>query len=168
MQRRTLIKLGVVGGAAFALGAGALAWLRPGWEGGRFTPAGRELFGAVARGVLEGVLPEAPAARRAALMAHLRRLEATIAGLPPPTQAEVAELSAILLHPAGRIALTGLGTDWAAADPAALRGALQGLRESRLALKQQAYHALRDLTNGAWFSDPSTWAPIGYPGPMKI
>lgn len=168
MQRRTLLKLGVVSGAVLALGGGALALLRPGWVEGRFTPAGRELFAAVARSVLEGMLPEPPVERQAALNAHLDRLQATIAGLPAPVQAELAELSALLLHPAGRLALTGLGSDWPQADTAALRAALQGLRDSRLALKQQAYHALRDLTNGAYFSDPSTWRAIGYPGPMKI
>lgn len=168
MQRRTLIKVGLLGGAVLALGGGALALVRPGWADGRLTTAGRELFGAVARSVLEGLLPEAPAEREAALNGHLDRLQATIAGLPTPVQAELAELSALLLHPVGRLAFTGLGSDWAAADGPALRAALQGLRDSRLALKQQAFHALRDLTNGAYFSDPSTWRPIGYPGPTKI
>jgi hypothetical protein len=168
MQRRTLIKVGAIGGAVLALGGGALALLRPGWAEGRLTPAGRELFGAVARSVLDGLLPEPAGERAAVLEAHLDRLQATIAGLPAPVQAELAELSALLLHPVGRLAFTGMGSDWAKADPAELRAALQGLRDSRLALKQQAYHALRDLTNGAYFADPATWGAIGYPGPMKI
>jgi hypothetical protein len=118
--------------------------------------------------VLDGLLPAGAAARRAALEAHLDRIEATVAGLPPAMQAEVGQLSALLLHPAGRTALGGLAHDWAQSDTGAVQAALQGLRESRLALKQQVFHALRGLTNGAWFADPAAWAAIGYPGPREV
>lgn len=171
MQRRTWLKVGVIGGALLALGGGGLALLRPGWADGRLTPAGRDLFGAIARVVLEGMLPDpitAPQAYAAALEAHLGRLEATITGFPKVVQAEIAELAALLLHPAGRYLLTGLGSDWTTAEMPALRAALQGLRESRLELRQQAYHALRDLTNGAYFADATAWSAIGYPGPRAL
>jgi hypothetical protein len=171
MRRRTLLGLGAAGAAVLALAGGTLALLRPGWEGGKLTPAGRELFGAIARAVLEGIIPDPTAsmqAHHAALRAHLDRLEATIAGMPAVTQAEIAELSSLLLHPAGRYVLTGLGADWTAADTPALRAALQGLRESRLALRQQIFHALRDLTNGAYFADQASWDFIGYPGPLVV
>ena len=39
------------------------------------------------------------------------------------------------------------------------------MRASRIALRQQAYHALRDLTHAAYFADAATWARLGYPGP---
>lgn len=171
MQRRTWIKFGLVGGAVLALGGGTLALLRPAWTGSRLTPAGRELFGAVARAVLEGILPEAqraPQAHQAALAAHLERLDATLAGLPSAMQDEIAQLGALLLHPLGRRTLAGLGTDWVEADTAAVQHALHGLRESPMALRQQAYHALRDLTNGAYFSDPTAWSYLGYPGPRPV
>lgn len=171
MRRRTWIKIGVVGGALLALGAGVLVPARRGWEDGRLTPAGRTLFGAVAGAVLEGLLPAgatAAPARAEALRAHLERLEATVAGLPAAMRAEIEELSALLLHPAGRYVLTGLADDWGQAPPPAVQQALQGLRESRLELRQQVFHALRDLTNGAWFADPGTWGAIGYPGPLAV
>ena len=38
----------------------------------------------------------------------------------------------------------------------------------RLALRQQAYHALRDLTNAAHYADPQIWALMGYPGPRAV
>ncbi len=171
MHRRSWLKVGVFGAALVALGGTALVLVRPGWADGRLTPAGRELFAAVARGVLDGLLPDPAAeadAHRRALADHLDRLQATIAGLPPVTQAEIAQLAALLLHPAGRFALTGLTTDWAQADASALRETLQALRHSRLALRQQVFHALRDLTNGAWFADPAAWPAIGYPGPRDV
>jgi hypothetical protein len=188
MQRRTWLRLGLFGGAALALGGGALiATGRAGWVDGRLTPAGRDLFAAVARVVLEGLLPEAvvdgdpdgaPApgadhnADRPALAAflepHLGRLEATVGGMPGVVQAEIAELTAVLLHPVGRYALTGLAEDWRVASLPELRRALQGLRESPATIRQQVFHALRDLTNAAHFADPSSWRAIGYPGPRPV
>lgn len=171
MRRRTWLGFGIASGLVLAAGGGALALWRPGWDEGRLTPAGRELFAAVARVVLEGLLPDAaaaPAAHAAAVDAHLGRLEATLAGLPPAVQAEAAELAALLLHPAGRRLFAGLATPWPQATTPELRAAMQGLRSSSLALRQQVFHALRDLTNGAWFAAPATWRAIGYPGPIAI
>ena len=39
---------------------------------------------------------------------------------------------------------------------------------STLSLKQQAYQALHDIVGAAYFSDPGTWALLGYPGPKMI
>jgi hypothetical protein len=49
-----------------------------------------------------------------------------------------------------------------------VQSALQAMRSSRLELRQQAYHALRDLTNAAYFADAATWAALGYPGPRSL
>lgn len=171
MRRRTWLQIGIGGAVLLALGGGTLALVRAGWSAGRLTPAGRELFAAVARGVLAGMLPDRaaqPKAHERMLAAHLERLQATIAALPAPTQHEVAELAALLLHPLGRRLFAGLATDWRDASPAELQATLQRLRVSSSVLRQQAFHALRDLTNGAYFADPSTWETIGYPGPRPI
>jgi hypothetical protein len=61
-----------------------------------------------------------------------------------------------------------LATAWGSASVAQLQAALQGMRTSSLAPKQQAYHALRDLTHAAYFADAGTWALLGYPGPSAI
>jgi len=42
------------------------------------------------------------------------------------------------------------------------------MRVSGTTLRRQAYHALRDLTQAAYFSDPGTWAALGYPGPRPL
>jgi hypothetical protein len=39
------------------------------------------------------------------------------------------------------------------------------MRQSGLALRQQAYLGLHEIVGGAYFSDESTWASVGYPGP---
>ncbi|HPP83657.1 MAG TPA: hypothetical protein PLZ50_08855 [Rubrivivax sp.] len=171
MRRRTWLRIGIGGAALLALGGGTLALVRPGWSAGRLTPAGRELFAAVARGVLAGTLSDRaaqPMPHARMLAAHLERLQTTIAALPAPTQQDIAELAAVLLHPLGRRLFAGLATDWRDASPAELQATLQRLRISSLTLRQQAFHALRDLTNGAFFAGPGTWEAIGYPGPRPI
>lgn len=168
MQRRTLLKLGVGATALLALAGGGLALLRPGLSGGRLTASGREVFHAVARAVLDGSLPTEAAANEAALQAHLRRLDDTLAGLPNATQAELSQLLALLASPPGRVALVGLHTAWPQASVGDIQAGLQRMRSSPLELRQQAYAALRDLTNAAFYADPAAWALLGYPGPRPV
>ncbi len=168
MQRRQLIKVGAATALVLGAAGAGVAWLKPGVQGGHFTPPARAAFAAVATAVLDGLLPAAPEARAAALQAHLNRLDATFAGLPPALQAEVGELATLLATAPARIALTGLLPAWHDATPAQLQAMLQGLRTSSLSLRQQVYHALRDLTNAAWFADAAAWSAIGYSGQRAV
>jgi len=167
MQRRTLLQLGAVAATSLALAGYGLSRIQPGLPQGRLGDAGRQLFTAVARAVLDGILPAGDAGR-AALGAHLQRVDATIQGFSPATSKELSQLLSILLTAPGRRALAGLATPWDEASVDEVRAALQGMRLSRLQPRQQVYHALRDITNGAWFADPSTWPALGYPGPREI
>ncbi len=168
MQRRTLLTLGVVGAAALAFAGGTLALVQPARRNAAFTEPAQDLLRAVARAVLGDLLPVEPTAQATALTAHLARLQATIAGMPTAMQAEVDELLTIVSSAPGRRALVGLAQAWATAPTADVSAALQGMRLSSLALRQQAFHALRDLTNAAYFADRSTWSAIGYPGPLDL
>lgn len=168
MQRRRLLQLGLASAAVLALGGGAAALWRPGWAGGRLTSSGRRVFRAVARAVLDGTLPTEPTAQQAALDAQLQRLDDAVRAFPAATQAELSQLLALLDAAPGRIALAGLTTGWDDASVAEAQQALQTMRTASLALRQQAYHALRDLTNAAWYADPSTWPALGYPGPSAV
>ena len=49
-----------------------------------------------------------------------------------------------------------------------MQAALEGMRFSSLALRQQAYQALHEIVGGAYLSDESTWVAVGYPGPLAI
>jgi hypothetical protein len=167
MQRRTLLKLGAGAAVTLAVAGGGVALFQPGLVDTRLTPAGRRVFEAVARAVLDGSLPTEPKAKATALDAHLQRLEQTLAGLPTATRNELSQLLALLAAAPGRVAFGGLRTDWPDADVAQIQAALQTMRHSSLALRQQAYHALRDLTNAAYYADPSTWSLLGYPGPRE-
>ena len=169
MQRRTLLRLGVAGGALLALAGGGAALLyEPGWRNGRLTSTGRGVLGPVARAVLEGSLPDSPAAMQAALAGHLDRMDATLRAMSPAIQGDVDDLLALLALAPGRVALAGLTTDWPRAEVAQIQAALQAMRTSRISLRRQAYHALRDLTHAAYFADSATWVQLGYPGPVQL
>lgn len=168
MQRRTLLTVGIATGTLLALAGGTLALLKPGRRDGLLTDSGRSMFAAVARAVLASTLPADPDARARAIEGHLTRVQGTIAGMPPAMQAELDELVTIVGSAPGRLALVGLRGDWSSASVGDISAALQGMRESSLAVRQQAFHALRDITNASYFADPSTWPAMGYPGQRTL
>lgn len=168
MQRRRLLQLGIASAAVLAVAGGGLAWLRPGLVQGRMIPASRAVFHAVARVVLEGSLPAPGAQRETQLQAHLLRLDGVLAAFPAATRVELSQLLSLLNAPPGRSLLAGLHTDWQDASVAELSQALQEMRTSPLALRQQAYHALRDLTNAAFYAGAEHWPLLGYPGPKDV
>jgi hypothetical protein len=168
MQRRKLLKIGMASSAVLLVAGGAMVLLQPGLNGRVLSAGGREVFAAIGRAVLDRTLPADPNARAAALHALMDRIDSVVQGLPPQAQGELAQLLALMASHAGRLALAGLATPWTEATVAEIQQALQGMRLSRLALRQQAYAALHDITASAYFSDASTWPLLGYPGPLKI
>ncbi|MES2361306.1 MAG: hypothetical protein V4646_05850 [Pseudomonadota bacterium] len=168
MQRRTLLTLGLASTAVLFVAGGAAALLEPGLRRGALSPLGREVFTAVGLAVLDKTLPAEPGAREIALNGLLSRVDVLATALPPHAQHELSQLLSLLGSAAGRRTLAGLGTPWAEASVAEVQQALQGMRLSSLALRQQAYAALHDITAGAYFSDPASWLLLGYPGPVKI
>ena len=168
MQRRTLLKLGMTSAALLLVAGGAAVLLQPGFVRGVLTPTGREVFTAVAKGVLDKTLPADEPARQTAINGLLGRIDILISALPPHAQSELSQLLSLLGSAAGRRTLAGLSTPWPESGIADVQGALQGMRLSSLALRQQAYAALHDITAGAYFSDASSWSVLDYPGPVTI
>lgn len=170
MQRRTLLKLGLASAAALAVAGGTVGWLmQPGLHpNGHLSTAGRDVFSAVGRAVLDKSLPAQEGERHKAIAGLLARIDTLVQALPPHAQAELSQLLSVLTSAPGRFALAGLGQPWEQASIADLQFALQDMRLSGLALRQQAYAALHDIATGAYFADAATWPLLGYPGPMKI
>lgn len=168
MQRRTLLKLGLASGVVLALAGGAAVLLRPGLDQGRLTAPARTLFASLGRAILQGTLPTDPQAHARAVQGLVERVDVLAQGLPAHMQAELSRLAGLLCTAPGRRGLAGLAPDWAEASEAEVQAALDGMRFSGLALRQQAYQALREIVGGAYFSDESTWAAVGYPGPMDL
>ena len=135
---------------------------------GRFVLDGeaRAAIDAIVPAMLAGALPQDAAARRAAIALATERVHLAILGLPLATQKEIQDLFGLLaLGPARRF-LAGVPVTWSAASAEQVGAFLQDWRQHRFGTLQVAYHALHDLVLGAWYADPSTWAAIGYPGPI--
>lgn len=168
MQRRTLLKLGVVSAVVLVVAGGAAALLSPGLQGGKLSRAGREVFRAVGRAVLDQSLPREHGPRQEALNGLLNRMDELTVALPPHAQTELSQLLSLLASAPGRRTLAGLDDEWSLATEARIQQSLQEMRLSGLVLRRQAYAALHDITAAAYFSDASTWPQLGYPGPVRI
>lgn len=118
--------------------------------------------------MLDGVLPVDSAQRATALSAWMERVNQAVVHLPTHSQHELSQLLTLLSWPLGRRTLAGLSPDWTEASVAEVQAALQDMRMSRLPPRQQAYQGLHELTGAAYFSDPSTWTVLGYPGPTPL
>lgn len=168
MKRRTLLKLGGVSAAILLVAGLGAGLVEPGLRQGRLSAGARQMLASVARAMLNGTLPPEPKARDAALEAMLPRFETLVKGLPVHVQAELSQLVSLLCLGAGRRLLAGLAPDWPDASVAQVQQALQSMRLSRLAPRQQIYHGLHDIVGASYFSDASTWEAMGYPGPVYI
>lgn len=168
MQRRSLLTLGLASALVLTVAGGLAVLLQPGLQAGKLTPAGRDFFASVGRAILQGTLPTEAKAATEAVAGLVNRVDALTLSLPPHVQAELSQLVGLLCTAAGRRGLAGLDTDWPAASAAQVQAALEGMRYSSLALRQQTYQALHEIVGGAYFSDTSAWSAVGYPGPVLI
>lgn len=162
-SRRGFLKLGLVGGALLGV-AGTASW----FVGRDPVEDRREVLGATIAAMLDGALPAQLAARETAIEATLSEVEVAIAGLPPASQAELAQLFTLAAAAPSRFVLTGLTRSWSDASPAEVAEVLQRWRTHRLALLQSAYHGLHDLILGTWYAAEAHWEAIGYPGPPRL
>lgn len=164
MQRRQLLKFGLVGFGLVALGGGGAALWKPALQNDRLTHAGRQALGALARAVLDGSLPVGDAA----LNQHLDHLDGVVQRMPPAVRAELQQLFSLCTNAGGRWLLWGGLTPLHELSLNEVQALLLAMRHSKLALRQQAYFALRDLNAAAHFAQPGAWNALGYPGPREI
>lgn len=167
--RRSFLKIGILGAITLAAGGAIYRGVRGPAPLKRYLLDGdaRAVLHAVIPSMLGPALPADPAARADAIAAATTRVQGAIAGLPLATQKEVQDLFGLLaLAPARRL-LAGVSDGWPDATPAQVDAFLQSWRTHRIGMLQTAYLAMHDLILGGWYADPSTWAAIGYPGPIK-
>lgn len=166
MNRRTLLKRGLLGGAVLLLGGTGLA-LSPTREAFKasgplqvLSPRGFQVLAAVARRVV--VAPEVdPAA--IALAA-----DGALTYLPREAQEDVGKLLGLFENALGGLLLDGRVTPFTRLDPEEQDAVLKGWQGSRLVLRRTGYQVLRKLCLSAHYAMPSSWAPIGFPKPTPI
>jgi hypothetical protein len=169
ISRRTLLKAGIAGGAALLLAR----WLytapsppaRP--TPNALDPSGRAIVTAIIPVLLDGALPSGPEAT-AARAKVLAGVEDTIAGLPPATRKELADLFSLLGFPPTRCLVAGIWSPWPEATRESIASFLTHWRDSRFELLRSAYAALHQLVFAAWYADPRAWTATGYAGPPSL
>lgn len=166
LSRRTFLKVGLAGTVILAAAGGLYRATAPSTGPSKFVldDEGRAALGAIVGVILQGAIPAGPDA----LASAVSRTQQTIASLPLETQKEIQDLFGLLTLAPTRRFLVGISDQWSSTSAEEVDAFLQSWRTHRFTLLQSAYHALHDLILGAWYADESTWAQIGYPGPMKI
>jgi hypothetical protein len=167
-SRRTFLKVGAFAAVMLAAAGGIYRVVHPP-QPQRFALDGeaRAALHAIVPAIMAGALPRDPAARSAAIRDTIDGVQQAILGLPLATQKEIQDLFGLLaLAPARRV-LAGVSGGWANASPEQVSAFLEDWRAHRLGLLRSAYGAMHDLVLGAWYANPSSWAAIGYPGPIK-
>ncbi|HEY1147472.1 MAG TPA: hypothetical protein VGF27_02810, partial [Pseudoduganella sp.] len=97
MQRRTLLKAGLLGAIALAAGGAVYRQLHsPRLERYAMDDKARGIVAVLAPVIIGPVLPSEAAARQAAVEGAVQRVAGAIAGLPLATQKEIADLFALL------------------------------------------------------------------------
>lgn len=168
-SRRRVIFVGVAGAVA-----AAAAVIVPKMRSGDATSNTESLvkthaamLRALALAMLGPAIPASADERAAEVQRVLGATALLIESLPGATRSELTELFGLLEFKAARI-LLGYSGNWEDGDNQAVSQFLSGLRESSIAMKQQAYFAFHDLLMGAFYSGAHTWAATGYPGPPKL
>jgi hypothetical protein len=165
LTRRSFLKAGLFGTLALAAAGGIYRTFKSPEPLLPFAldAQGHAALAAICPAMIGSALPATQEANERAIK---HTLEA-IAGLPLAAQKEVQDLFGLLTLGATRRLLAGVPDEWVQAKREDVNAFLQGWRVHRLQLLQSGYHALHDLILGGWYADETTWAGIGYPGPMK-
>lgn len=165
LTRRSFIKAGLLGTLTLVAAGGLYRTLKSPEPLKPFAldAEGHAALTAICRAVIGNAMPATPEANDLAVKHTLD----AIAGLPLATQKEVQDLFGLLTIGPTRRFLAGVPDEWSKAKPEDVAAFLQSWRVHRLGLLQSGYHALHDLIVGGWYADESTWAGIGYPGPLK-
>jgi hypothetical protein len=168
-SRRIFLTTGVLGAAALATAGWVRVRVAPNLRDGHaLDDQARGIVAAMVPAFLAGALPLDATARTTAVRETVDDVDTAVAGLPPATQAELAQLFALLGVAPARLALAGLRTTWSDARPDAVQAALERWRLSRIALLRTAYDGLHQLVLAAWYGNPRAWDAIGYPGPPRL
>lgn len=168
LSRRTLMKTGLVGVVLVGAGSASLALrqtvLREAPAAGLKVLSTKEyaVLAAVADRVCPDLGPGAPGATAAGVPT---RADGLLAKAPAEAQQSVKVLLGVFDN-----ALTGAlfgerVAPFTQLPPQDQDRVLQGWRGSSVAFRRTAYKALFALCTACYFSEPSTWARTGYPGP---
>ncbi|MSP58968.1 MAG: hypothetical protein EXR72_01275 [Myxococcales bacterium] len=166
MRRRGFLRLGLLGGGLLALSSVGLGM----WPALlRHAPRRKlELLDEMEFAVLAAVAARVVTQPDADPIELAHRVEEAVRFGAPESQDDFKKLLRLLENGFAGMLLDLRPRPFTRLPPEAQDAALLAFRDSRLALRRSGYHALRRLTAAAYYSNISTWAGLGYPGPPSI
>jgi hypothetical protein len=168
-NRRSFLKMGLVGGGALALGSLTLATrstrLRtPATPLRLLTVQEFSILAAVAERVCPGresfPAPEA--------MHVAERVDALLANAHPGLSGEIRQLVHLFENGLANFIFDRRPRAFSQMDAAEQDATLNDWRHSSITLRRTGYKALTGLITAAYYSNPATYAAVGYPGPPDI
>jgi hypothetical protein len=164
VQRRTLIKRGIFGGALLLVAGTLGVAMLPGDRS--VLPSG-PLFVLDARtfSVMVAVAARVLAGTTASPRDIAMRVDGALRYTSPEAQRDFNSALLLLENALGGLLFRGRPRPFTELNEAAQDAALRGWRDSRFVLLRGAYHALRKLSVAAHYATPAGWPDTGYPGP---
>jgi hypothetical protein len=166
MQRRSILKVGVLGGVVLAVGGAALS-LRPSNNGVALeqpllslSPGAFYVLVQVAARIMRGT------ASMPVTIAH--RVDGAIARLPRAAQRDLDTVLVLLDNAVSGLIFARRPTTFSSLDGDAQDAFLKSWRDSRIALLRGAYNSLRKLCLAAHYATPDAFADAAYPGPSFV
>ena len=171
LDRRTLVKRGLLGGALLAIGGGTVIGLRS-TRSSAPPKGGLRVFSAHEYAILAAVARRVIAAREGdpstdAVDVALRADQA-IALAHPSVQKELKQLLHLFENGLTGVFTGTSFTPFTASSKKAQDARLRAWSTSRVALFRTGYQALKRLTAACYWSSPATWKAAGYPGPPDL
>lgn len=167
MDRRTLIKRGLFGGAVLAA-AGALPLALSPTRIVHRPRRGLKVLDDTRFAILSAVSARTVSVEGADPAEIAHRVDETLDLMSPEVQADFRQLLMTLESAAVGLLLDGRPRSFTALGPKDQDAALRSWRDSRLLLRRSGYAALRKLTLAAYYAGPESWAGVRYPGPPEI
>ena len=171
LSRRSLLKIGLLGGAVLATADATVALVD------RFSsapaegflvlrPADLPILAALTPVMLDGAVD----ASRLAEAGHgtVQALDTQLANLSPEMLKLTRQMFDVRALPVTRGPLTGIWGSWESATPEAVRNFLARWEDSSLALLRMGHASLLQLVMMAWYARSESWAHCGYPGPPIV
>jgi hypothetical protein len=127
-----------------------------------FTQAEYSIWAAMADRVLDGVGLKAPSP---AAIDVAGKADAFLAPLPAGDAKDMKQLLSLFDNALFSLLSGGPPRPFTRMSPEEQDAHLRSWQTSRLAIKRTGYQAMKRLSCAMYFSDPATYASVGYPGP---
>ena len=164
MQRRTILKVGLLGGAVLTLGAAGLSW----WPGDSSARPLRPLLSISASRfpVLVAVAARVCMGTTAQPLQVAHAVDVALTHTFPEARADLNLVLGLLENALPGLLLRGSPRPFTLLTEEGQDRALLAWRDSKVTELRGAFHALRKLCLASHYATPRSWPEVGYGGPL--